>query len=112
VQGKAASLRRSTLLRFSRQHHVVAIRLTSPATESLPNAGWVDWTDPETGRRVLVNTDSSETRQRFRRELARDRADFTAQLGEAAVDLVEVDIGTDPLEALSAFFRRRRLRAS
>src|SRR5947199_294683 len=47
-------------------HDVVAITIDDPRERELPDAGWVDMEDAETGQRVLLDTSHGPTRTRVR----------------------------------------------
>jgi uncharacterized protein (DUF58 family) len=91
-----------------RAHDLVAIRLGSAATHELPNVGWVEVADPESGRRVMLDCGSRRARRAFAGRGDRMRADLAALLVEAAADLVDVETDADPLAPIAAFFQRRR----
>ena len=108
IQSTPASPFRETLMRLARMHDLVAIRLVSRATLELPNVGWVQMTDPETGRRVTLDTGRKKVREHYRHSVLRAQADTAALLGEVGAELVDVNTAGDPLAALSSFFRMRR----
>ena len=60
------------LARLANRHDVVAITIDDPRETNLPDAGWVELEDAETGRRVLVDTGHEGTRGKVR--LAAERA--------------------------------------
>lgn len=99
---------RAALARIGRAHDVVAIRLASGAADELPDVGWVEMTDPESGRRVVIDAGSRRVRERYRRSVHHARAEIARLLTEVGADLVDVNTATDPLAVLAAFFRRRR----
>lgn len=96
------------LSRAARIHDLVAVRLGTPTTGDLPNVGWVELRDPESGRRIMVNTASRRVRRRFRERTAAAIDRVGSVLASAAVETIEVDTAGDALGALSAFFRRRQ----
>jgi uncharacterized protein (DUF58 family) len=108
IQSGPASPFRDALLRLARANDLVAIRLTSRATLELPNVGWVEMTDPETGRRVVFDASRRKVRERYRHSVLRAQADTAALLGEVRAELVDVNTAGDPLAPLAAFFRMRR----
>ncbi len=65
-------------------------------------------TDPETGRRVTLNTHRKKVRDHYRHSVLRAQADTAALLGEVGAELVDVNTAGDPLIALAGFFRTRR----
>lgn len=99
---------RSKLGRAAQMHDVVAVRLASVATAELPNVGWVEVTDPESGRRVLVDSGSRRVRAHFRHSVQRMQAEMAELLTDAGAELVEVPTVSDPLVVLAEFFRRRQ----
>ena len=54
------------LRRLAARHEVVAITVDDPREHELPESGWIEMQDAETGRRVLVDTGSREVRQRLK----------------------------------------------
>jgi uncharacterized protein (DUF58 family) len=99
---------RSALARVARRHDLVAIRLGNRATSELPKVGWLELLDPESGRRITVNTGSRRVRERYRKSLGAADQKFTELLNEVGASLVEVDTAQDPLLPIASFFRRRR----
>ena len=55
------------LRRLAARHEVVAITVDDPREHDLPDSGWIELEDAETGRRVLVDTGSREVRARVKR---------------------------------------------
>jgi uncharacterized protein (DUF58 family) len=108
IQSGPASPFRDALVRLARANDLVAIRLISRATLELPNVGWVEMTDPETGRRVMFDAGRRKVREHYRHSVLRAQADTAALLGEVGAELVDVNTASDPLAVLSGFFRMRR----
>src|SRR2546426_92096 len=52
------------LAQLAARHDVVAITIDDPRERELPDAGWVDMEDAETGQRVLLDTSHGATRTR------------------------------------------------
>ncbi len=102
-----------SLLMLSSRHDVVAIDVGDPAETSIPQSGWVEVEDPETGRRAVVDLGNRSVREHLAsRAQARDH-DLEVLLARCHADLVRLQ--TDrPFQAnLSSFFAargRRRLR--
>lgn len=108
IQAGPASPFRDALLKLARTNDLVAIRLVTGATLDLPDVGWVEMTDPETGRRVMLNAGHKKVREHYRHSVLRAQADMAALLGEVGAELVDVNTASDPLAVLSSFFRTRR----
>jgi uncharacterized protein (DUF58 family) len=108
IQSGPASPFREALMRLARSHDLVAVRLISRATLELPEVGWVEMTDPETGRRVMFDASRRKVREHYRHSVLRAQADTAALLGEVGAELLDVNTAADPLAALAGFFRMRR----
>lgn len=74
------------LRRLSARHEVIAVEVIDPREVEIPDVGLVAVVDPETGRRRLLDTAETATRERYA-ELARDRrANVAASLKRAGAD--------------------------
>ena len=49
------------------RHDVVAVQISDPAEDELPDAGWIRLMDPETGEMLDVNTGSARVRNEYQR---------------------------------------------
>jgi len=108
IQREAASQFRDALMKLASVNDLVAIRLVTAATLELPDVGWVEMTDPETGRRLMMDTGRRKVREHYRHSALRAQADTAAILGEVGAELVDINTASDPLAVLSNFFRTRR----
>lgn len=98
---------RGAVNRTARHHDLVGIRVASPTVDRLPDVGWVELTDPETGERTLVDTGDPRLRKRFGADVRQARAEMVQLLSRAGAEVVDVSTATDPLLALGGFFHRR-----
>ena len=108
IQSGPASPFRAALMRLASANDLIAVRLVTAATLELPDVGWVEMTDPETGRRVMIDTGRRRVRDHYRHSVLRAQADTAALLGEVGAELVDINTASDPLAVLSNFFRMRR----
>jgi uncharacterized protein (DUF58 family) len=69
-------------------HDVVAITVDDPRERTLPDAGWVDMEDAETGQRVLLDTSHGPTRTRVGVAAERQLQERSRRLIQAGVDRV------------------------
>jgi len=100
------------LKRAGRRHDLIAIKISDPREEELPAVGFLELQDAETGRRILLDTNSRALREEFLRA-ADQRAQSVRQAARTAhVDLIDVSTSGGHLDALIRFFkmRERRLR--
>jgi len=76
------------LAQLAARHDVVAITIDDPRERELPDAGWVDMEDAETGQRVLLDTSHGPTRTRVRVAAERQLQERVRKLVQAGVDRV------------------------
>lgn len=99
-------------LALSSRHDVVAIDIRDRAEEAVPEAGWLEVEDPETGERAIVDLSDPRVRAAVERHAAEEERALTDVLQRSRVDKIRVR-GDEPyVPALAAFFaargRRRR----
>ena len=102
---------RNKLQVTGRRHDVIAVSVTDPREESLPDVGRVLIEDAETGQVVEIDTGSAKVRAAYETQ-ARKRRELTAtRIRSLGVDLLEFVNGETWLPALMNFFQNRRQRA-
>jgi uncharacterized protein (DUF58 family) len=93
---------------LGQRHDLTAIALRDPRDESLPQVGWLELEDLESGRRALVNTAGRGVREGYQRR-ARERLAAAARaLEEARCPWLEVRTDQSYLPVLLRFFGSRR----
>jgi uncharacterized protein (DUF58 family) len=96
--------------RTARRHELIAVRLTDPREEALPDVGLVELEDAETGRRLLIDTSSAALREAYSAAAA-GRAAAVRQLARSSgVDLIDATTDGKHLDELARFFRLRHQR--
>ena len=95
----------------ARKHDVVAVAVSDPREETLPDLGLVQVEDAESGRTRLVDTSSRAWRERYRAERLSRVEERNALLRRIGVDLLDVSTVGGYDKALMAFFRARERRA-
>ncbi len=98
------------LARLAAAHDVVAITTDDPRELNLPDAGWVDLQDAETGGRVLLDSSHEGTRTRFRTAAERQQRERTRRLVQAGVDRVALQTDVPYGVALRRAFAERARR--
>ena len=99
-----------SLRRLVAAHDVVAIAVDDPRERRLPDAGWIELEDAETGRHVVVDSGDREVRARLAAEFDRRHAERDRILSTIGVDVVAVDTATDYAIPLRRAFARRARR--
>ena len=98
------------LKRLAQQHDVIAVTVTDPTEQALPDAGLLRLRDPETGAIVDVDTSDPAVRRAYEAEQLADTAARRRLLRRLAIDEIAVRTDVGYLEPLLRFFRSRELR--
>ena len=101
---------RGPLLRVAARHEVTAIEIRDRREHELPDVGFLWLADPETGRRIQVDTRRARIRAAFAAAAAADRADIATELASLGVDHLTLTTDEDWLRALGAHLTRERRR--
>ena len=95
----------------NRRHDVIAVSVTDPREESLPDVGRIRIEDAETGQVVELDTGSAKVREAYAQQ-SRQRRELTAvRIRSLGVDLLEFVNGANWLPVLMGFFQSRRQRS-
>ena len=100
------------LKRLSLRHELVAITVDDPREIDLPNAGWVELEDAETGQRLLVDTTDRDARLRLRMAAEQARNHRARALTQIGVDHVALRTDQPYAQALHRAFALRARRMS
>lgn len=92
------------------RHDVVAIAVEDRRETDLPDAGWLDLEDAETGSRRLVDTSDRQVRGRLRALAERRREERGRAFATANVDQVVILTQTDYTATLRRAFAQRARR--
>jgi uncharacterized protein (DUF58 family) len=99
---------REALLALAGRHDVLAIEIRDPREQVLPDVGELWLVDPETGRRLRVNTKSQRLRDRFADAAEGERRALARMLAGIGVRHVVLSTSGDWLRALVPFLKRGR----
>jgi len=98
---------RSNLIELAGRHDVVAVEIRDRREQELPDVGELWLVDPETGRRLRVDTSRRRLRERFAAAAAAEREELAAELRTAGADHVVLWTGGDWLRTFAGFLRHR-----
>lgn len=94
----------------NRRHDIIAVTVTDPREETLPNVGLINVRDAETGREVLVDTGDEEVRDGYARE-GLERVKKREQVFKRTrVDAIHVRTDRPYVDEIYKFFRMRERR--
>jgi len=94
----------------NKKHDLVAIKILDPRETQLPNVGFIELEDTETGEQIIIDTKSVEVRKDFQDYALREQSKLDK--GFRSIDLDHISISTDRsyVEPLMAFFKVRAKR--
>lgn len=93
-----------------KKHDVLAIGVKDPRELEMPNAGFVELEDPETGETLLVDTGDPWFREAFAKEAIKEDKRLSAMFKKLGVDYVPIVIKEeykDTVGPLLEYFRKR-----
>ncbi len=91
----------------AKRHDVIAVRTSDPREQSLPDVGLAALWDPESGRRMVVDTGAEDVRQEYFERCARRREESSRVFRAAGVDEISISTDKECAGALVSFFRTR-----
>jgi uncharacterized protein (DUF58 family) len=95
-------------LRITNQKHdCVAVTITDPREEEIPNVGFVTLQDAETGKMMEFDTSSKVVRTWLRARIKQRRDSLEQTLRQAGVDRLDIRTDQPYAKSLHAFFHRR-----
>jgi len=92
----------------ARRHDLLGLRIHDPADRHLPRLGLVPLTDPETGLRSWVDTESRDARGAWAANHDAWSRYAEETFAAAGASLLHLSTEADPIPALHQFFARRR----
>jgi len=93
-----------------RRHDLVAVSLWDPRERVLPDVGFINLEDAETGEQIVVDTRVSQIREKFERSQVDFERDLSKLFKRADVDHVSIDITKSYVEPLVRLFSVRARR--
>jgi uncharacterized protein (DUF58 family) len=91
----------------ARRHDVISVRLEDPRETDWEPVGLVEWTDPETGERFLVDTSSTAVRNALANTQRTWTEDQHKAFARSRIDALPIRTDEPYERALAAFFRLR-----
>ena len=92
------------------RHDLVSITVSDPRERELPDVGFVNFRDAETGEIIEVDTRHPRVRQLFKQQAARRVEDVTTGLRRVGVDELSVSTTEPYATSLRRFFENRERR--
>lgn len=95
---------------LNQRHDTVAISVIDPREKSLPNVGFIEFEDAETGETLLIDTGSEFFRETFAKEAAKYSQTRKSFFKRLDLDFLEVEIQKDfdaTVRPLVKYFKQR-----
>ena len=94
----------------NKRHDMVAVSVTDPRELEIPNVGFVELEDAETGEITLIDTSDRKMMERFNRFNVKNMEERAKLFRGMGVDLVDVRTDSSYVEPIMKFFRAREKR--
>lgn len=89
------------------RHDLVAVKVTDKNEEELPNAGFINLKDSETGKTKWVNTSSKNTRRKYKACRLKEKNELRELLRRSGVDFTTVNTDESYIKPLIDLFKHR-----
>jgi hypothetical protein len=94
----------------NKRHDIVAITVTDPRELDLPDVGFIELEDAETGEVVLIDTSYADVRNSYQQQSTQDVLARTKLFQSMNVDHIDIRTDQSYVEPLIRFFRMRAKR--
>jgi uncharacterized protein (DUF58 family) len=98
------------LRRLSARHETLCVQIYDPYERDLPDAGFVELEDPETGEQLEVDLSDEDTRRQFQNAASAQAEQIHHAIKSAGAEHFVVSTTDDLLKAMMRFLQRRKLR--
>jgi uncharacterized protein (DUF58 family) len=90
-----------------KRHDTIAIKLSDKAEYELPNMGFIQLYNAETGETTWMNSSSPEVREKFKQNFLDQEASTMKSFKKAGIDSVSCSTEDDLIKPLVALFKQR-----
>lgn len=94
----------------NKKHDVIAVSITDPREQELPNVGFIELRDAESGDTLLVDTSNPHARKEYSALCNRQRQERSRLFRSMGVDEVVINTGKHYIDPIVRFFRIREKR--
>lgn len=101
---------RRPLAVLNQKHDLIALRISDSREYEIPAMGFVEFQDPETGERVLVDTLDKNFRQQYAREMKSLNEETLEGFKQLKIDLADINTEESYIDPIIQLFQRRALR--
>ena len=94
------------------KHDVIGIRIYDPRESEMPDVGFIELEDEETGEQLLVDTSDEDFRERFRDLSEQKGKEIFKRFQRNKIDMIGVSTAEDWSGPLMSFFKNRARKMS
>jgi uncharacterized protein (DUF58 family) len=94
----------------NKRHDVIAIKIVDPREIELPNVGFIELEDTETGEQILIDTKDSRVRKSFGDYAIGEQTNLDMTFRSMDLDNIQIVTDRSYVEPLIAFFKARAKR--
>lgn len=98
--------------KLARKHETIALQVTDPLELTLPKAGRVVFTDPETGWEALINTNNANLRMGYEKLMRRQMEGVRSTCKKNGIDHAQISTDRDRLGDLHRLLKKRARKRS
>jgi len=95
------------MLLAARKHDLIPVTITDPREIELPDIGFLDLMDAESGERILLDTHDLRVRKAFQYLSANDRQQRTQRFRQMRAKAIDVRTDQSYVDAVVRFFKQR-----
>ncbi|MFQ5965144.1 MAG: DUF58 domain-containing protein [Candidatus Scalinduaceae bacterium] len=99
-----------TLRITNKRHDMIAISMTDPRELEIPDVGFVELEDAETGETILIDTRDRGVREEFNKSNTKNLQERAKLFRSMGVDLIDIRTDKSYVEPIMKFFRMREKR--
>jgi len=91
----------------SKKHDLIPVTITDPRETEMPDIGFIDLMDAETGERVLIDSSDSKVRRTFKALALKRNEELKKFFRQLNSDSIEIQTNKSYVDALVKFFKMR-----
>jgi len=92
---------------ISKKHDLIPVTITDPREKELPDVGFLELMDAETGEMILIDTHDPKVRKTYKHLGFQQRAERTKQFRQMKADTINIETDKSCVDSLVQFFKLR-----
>ncbi|MZH03158.1 MAG: DUF58 domain-containing protein [Nitrospinae bacterium] len=97
----------TTLRQAKQKHDLVAISITDPREETLPDVGLIELEDPESGETLLIDTHDKEMTTQYAKQFQQKREKRKNYFSSIGIDTIEIYTNRSLTDPIIRYFKMR-----